>query len=177
MIENFEYIDKKPDGTKERQLGAIVELYNKLSADEANLIRAKFNEIIQAVNASKIPLYSQFALKFKGEGNIDLSTIEVGDVAHRYSTVDGVFENAIYNGGGDPQNVANYTVVLPGFDPETFISDGLTNEFTLTQAFKASSLYIDRGVRYFGTEWDQSDNVVEVLGAILPAGKKIYIIP
>jgi len=175
MIEDYEFIDQNEDGEKERQLGATTQLYNKLSAEETNNIRAKLNEIIQVVNLSTIPLYSQFGLKFKGDGNTDLSTIEVGDIAHRYS-VDGVWDNAVFN-GGDPQDEANYTFIDAGFEPQLFTSDGITNIFTLPAGMKAKQLFIDRGMRYKVTEWAQEDNDVEVIGTTLAAGRKVYILP
>lgn len=182
MISYFEFIDKKPDGTKERVLGTTIYLYNKLSADETNAIRAKLNELVDAANFSIIPLYEVFALKFKGEGNIDMLTIEVGDVATRYSTIDGLWENAIFN-GGDPQDPANYTILTLGPDPVLFISDGVVNTFELPAGMTAGSLFIDRGMRYKVTannpagEWDQDGTTITLSGAVIAAGKKIYVTP
>lgn len=182
MISYFEFIDKKPDGTKERVLGTTIYLYNKLSADEANAIRTKLNELVDAVNFSVIPLYEVFALKFKGEGNIDMSNIEVGDVATRYSTIDGVWENAVFN-GGDPQDPASYTVIAASFEPVLFISDGIVNTFELPPGMTAQNLFIDRGLRYKTTldnptgEWGQDGTTITLSGAIIAAGRKIYITP
>jgi hypothetical protein len=177
MIEHYEFIDKKPDGTKERQLGATTQLYNKLSAEETNNIRLKINEIIDRVNISDVPLFSQFGLKFKGAGNTNLSVIEVGDIAHRYNTASGIWDNAIFN-GGNSQDEADYTLIVTTYEPELFISTGSSNIFTLAQSgMKAQHLFIDRGMRYKELEWDQSGQDIEVLGAILAAGKKIYIVP
>lgn len=55
MIDLFQFIDKNADGDKERLTGATVELYNKLSAEETNLIRDKLNEIITFVNGLNTP--------------------------------------------------------------------------------------------------------------------------
>lgn len=177
MIEDYEFIDKTPAGLKERQLGATTELFNKLSAEETNNFRAKINEIIARVNISNVPLYSAFALKFKGDGNTDLLTIEVGDIAHRYDAVAGIWDNAVFN-GGDPQDAANYTNLgVTVYEPQYFISDGLTNIFTIPAGMKAQQLFLDRGPRYKGLEWDQAGDQVEVLGATLAAGRKVYITP
>lgn len=179
-IQHFEFIDKKPDGTKERVLGTTIYLYNKLSADETNAIRAKLNELVDAANFSVIPLYEEFALKFKGEGNTDMLTIEVGDVATRYSTTAGLWENAVFN-GGDSQDPANYTLVSSVFEPVLFVSNGIVNTFELPIGMQAGSLFIDRGMRYKITpdnptgEWEQVGTTIEIAGAILAAGKKIYI--
>ncbi len=182
MISYFEFIDKKLDGTKERVLGPTIYLYNKLSADEVNAIRAKLNELVDAANFSVIPLYEVFALKFKGAGNLDMLNIEVGDIAHRYSTDDGIWENAEFN-GGDPQDPANYTLLSAVVEPQLFISDGIVNTFELPAGMRAGSLFVDRGMKYKATvdnptgEWEQSGTTVEILGAILAAGRKIYITP
>lgn len=55
MIDLFQFIDKNADGDKERLTGATVQLYNKLSAEETNLIRDKLNEIIAFVNGLNTP--------------------------------------------------------------------------------------------------------------------------
>jgi hypothetical protein len=123
-----------------------------------------------------VPLFSVFALKFKGEGNTDLLAIEVGDIAHRYDAVTGIWDNAIFN-GGDPQDEANYTNIVASYEPQYFISDGLTNIFTIPVGMKAKQLFIDRGMRYKVLEWDQAADEVEILGAILTAGRKVYITP
>jgi hypothetical protein len=177
MIEHYEFIDKKPDGTKERQLGATTQLYNKLSAEETNNIRAKLNEIIDRVNISDVPLFPLFALKFKGSGNLDLSTLEVGDIVHGFYSAGVIWDNATYD-GGDPLDKANYTLIVTTYEPELFTSTGSSNIFTLAQSgMKAQHLFIDRGMRYKELEWDQSGQDIEVLGATLAAGKKIYIVP
>lgn len=177
MIEHYEFIDKKPDGTKERQLGATTELYNKLSAEETNNFRAKLNEIIDRVNLSDVPLFPLFALKFKGEGNLDLQTLEVGDIVHGFYDADNIWDNATYD-GGDPDDKANYTRIVDTFEPELFTATGSSNLFTLTQpGMKVQNLFLDRGMRYKSTEWDQSGDEIEILGATLAAGRKIYVTP
>lgn len=175
MIENYEFIDKNPAGLKERQLSGITELFNKLSAEETNNFRAKINEIIARVNISDVPLYGVFSLKFKGEGNTDLSVIEVGDIAHRYNVVTGIWDNAVFNGGGSPQDENNYTNIVPAYEPQYFVATGSSNIFELPVGMRAQNLFIDRGPRYKGLEWEQVGNEVEVLGTVLAAGRKVYI--
>lgn len=173
----YEFIDAKPDGTKERQLGATIELYNKLSADETNNIRAKLNELVDAINAVGVPLFPVFALKFKGEGNLAPTTLEAGDIVHGFYSSGVIWDNAIYN-GGDPTDKANYTRILDPYEPELFTSTGSSNIFTLTQSgMKVNNLFIDRGMRYKVTEWDQDGDEIEILGATLVAGRKIYVTP
>ena len=178
MIDHYEFIDGKPvTGLKERLLGPTIFLYNKLSADETNNIRAKLNELVDAINAVGVPLFPAFALKFKGEGNLDVTTLEVGDIVHGFYASGIIWDNAIYN-GGDPTDKANYTRVLDTFEPEIFTSTGASNIFTTTQpGLQVKSLYLDRGLRYKFTEWDQAGDEIEILGALLVAGRKIYVTP
>lgn len=178
-IEHYEFIDSKPGsgGLKERLLGATIELYNKLSADETNNIRAKLNELVDAVNTYTVPLFPDFSLKFKGEGNTDVTTLEAGDIVHGFYASGIIWDNAIYN-GGDPTNKANYTRIVDTFEPELFTSTGASNIFTLSQpGMVVHNLYLDRGMRYKVTEWDQSGDEIEILGATLAAGRKIYVTP
>lgn len=177
MIEPYEFIDKNGAGEKERQLGATTELYNKLSAEETNNFRAKLNEIIDRVNLSDVPLFPLFALKFKGEGNLDLQSLEVGDIVHGFYDADNIWDNATYD-GGDPEDKANYTRIVDTFEPELIISDGLTNDYVLSQSgLKVKALYLDRGPRYKFTEWEQEGDTITILGPLLAAGRKIYVTP
>lgn len=64
------------------------------------------------------------------------------------------------------------------FEPELFTATGASNLFNLTQSgMKVQNLFLDRGMRYKYTEWDQSDDEIEILGATLAAGRKIYVTP
>jgi len=171
MIEPYEFIDAKPDGTKERQLGPTVLLYNKLSAEETNNIRAKLNELVDAANFSPIPLYEVFALKFKGEDNTDMLNIEAGDIAHRYSTVDGIWENARFN-GGDPQDPANYTTVDGPFTSKIqFTADGITDTFDVLTASKVVAVFWN-GALVDDADWLQTDTEI-ALTFVPAAGDKI----
>lgn len=176
MIDLYAFIDGNAEGDKERVLGATVYLYNKLSALETNNFRDKLNEVIAAVNSNGVPLFPAFILKFKGEGNLDSLVLEAGDIVHGFYEAGVIWDNATYN-GGDPNDKSNYTRIVSTFEPMLFISDGLTNEFTLDPGMKANNVFIDRGVRYFGTEWDQAGDTITILGATLTAGRKIYITP
>lgn len=172
MIAPYEFIDGKPGtGLKERVLGPTIFLYNKLSADETNNIRAKLNELVEAANLSTIPLYPDFALKFKADGNTDLSIIETGDIVHGWFDDGILWQNARYN-GGDPLLKASYTNLD---EPQLFISDGSTNSFEVPAGFTANSLFIDRGMRYKTTEWGQIGTTITLVGAVIAAGKKVYI--
>jgi len=110
MIGHYEFINSKPGsgGLKERLLGATIQLYNKLSAEETNNIRAKLNELVDQVNLLAPPLFPIFALKFKGDGNLNTEALEVGDIVHGFYGPGEIWDNAVYN-GGDPEDKANYT--------------------------------------------------------------------
>ena len=176
-MDHYEFIDHNGAGLKERLLGATIMLYNKLSADETNNIRAKLNELVDAVNATGVPLYEVFALKFKGLGNTDMSSIEVGDIATRYSTVDGIWENAVYNGGGDTQDPANYTLLdLPKPEPilHTAVATGINQTFAC--AFEPGMVFKSKGPLYKDVDWTYDGADVTILGNV-NTGNTIYIIP
>ena len=178
-MDHYEFINSKPGsgGLKERLLGATVQLYNKLSAEETNNIRTKLNELVDAINSVGVPLFPLFALKFKGAGNLNPTTLETGDIVHGFYASGIIWDNATYN-GGDPLNKANYTRIVDSFEPELFTSTGSSNLFNLTQSgMKAQNLYLDRGMRYKFTEWTQVDDEIEILGATLASGRKIYVTP
>lgn len=178
-MQHFEFIDSKPGsgGLKERLLGATIELYNKLSAEETNNIRSKLNELVDAINSVGVPLFPLFALKFKGEGNLSPTVLETGDIVHGFYASGIIWDNAVYN-GGDPLDKANYTRIVDSFEPEFFTSTGASNLFSLAQAgLKVQNLFLDRGMRYKDTEWEQSGNEIELLGATLASGRKIYVTP
>jgi hypothetical protein len=135
MIEHFEFIDTNEDGEKERQLGATTQLYNKLSAEEANRIRSKFNELIAAANFSGIPLFPLFALKFKGEGNLFTETLEAGDIVHGFYDEFTIWDNAKYL-GGDPTDKANYLQIVTS-------GGGLTRWITNPNVFSVSTFVVE----------------------------------
>jgi len=110
MIEPYEFIDANLSGEKEAKTTANTELFNKLSAEETNRFRTKLNETISAVNATAIPLFPDFKLKYKAEGNTAPSTFEVGDIVGGFYDESTVWDLAIYN-GGDVNDKLNYTKI------------------------------------------------------------------
>jgi hypothetical protein len=58
---------------------------------------------------------------------------------------------------------------------ERFIANGTVNTFTLPIGAQVMNLFVDRGIRYNITEWNQTDEVVTVLGDILQSGTDVYI--
>jgi hypothetical protein len=108
MIDNYSFIDANSSGNKEAFISGNKVAYNKLSANETNLIKDKLNEIIGQVNLNQIPLYPNFSLKFKGENNIMLNQLQAGDIVHGFYDENTIWTNARYN-GGDVTDKANYT--------------------------------------------------------------------
>lgn len=177
-MDHYEFIDAKPDGTKERVLGSTIFLYNKLSADETNAIRAKLNELVDAINTLGAPLYPDFALKFKGDGNTDQFVLEVGDIVHGFYSAGVIWDNAVYN-GGDPTDKANYTRLVESKpDPVSFVAvaTGVNQIFTLPANFTAGSVMKSRGELYKGTEWVQVGTSLTIIVNVT-TGNTIYIKP
>ncbi len=108
MIDNYSFIDANSSGNKEAFISGNKVGFNKLSANETNLIKDKLNEIIGQVNLNQIPLYPNFSLKLKGENNLMLNQLQVGDIVHGFYDANTIWTNARYN-GGDINEKANYT--------------------------------------------------------------------
>lgn len=116
MIDLYQFDNANAEGDKE----AVVfpnqpTLINKLSANEANRIKDKLNEIIEAIPdgvADTVVAYPILALRFKGEGNT-LPTIQVGDRVQGMADSETLWLDATYN-GGDVTNRSNYTVNSSG---------------------------------------------------------------
>lgn len=180
MINYYEFIDGKPgSGLKERVLGPTVFLYNKLSADETNNIRAKLNELVDVANFISIPLFSEYGLKLKGDGNTNLTVLEAGDIAHRYfdNGTNAIEELARFN-GGDPGDPASYTPISGKPDPDLQFAtvDGPNQVFILPDGFIAGSVLVSRGEIFKDTEWEQNGNELTILIDIY-TGNSIYTKP
>ncbi len=186
MIDHYEFINSKPGsgGLKERLLGSTIELYNKLSAEETNNIRAKLNELVDQVNRLAPPLFPVFALKFKGEGNIDTEALEVGDIVHGFYSAGVIWDNAVYN-GGDPSNKANYTNLGSGGEAPQILDGiiGVTAGFAVGQqtfelpvGAKCVDVYLSHAKQYLTTDnnaalvnrWEQvGDDVIITKSPVL----------
>lgn len=175
IVEYYNFIDFNNEGYKERKLTGTTELYNKLSAEETNRFKDKLNEVIDNVNLSGVPLFPFFALKFKASGNLDIFTLEVGDIVHGFYDENTIWENARYL-GGDVNDKANYQLIVIEFEPQLFTSTGTSNDFILPAGMLAKHVFIDRGLRYKGSEWEQIGDELIILGATLAANRKIYVI-
>lgn len=58
---------------------------------------------------------------------------------------------------------------------EKFSADGIVNTFTVPLGAQIVTLAIDRGIRYKILEWTQIDNIITVLGDILPLDSDVYM--
>jgi hypothetical protein len=72
-----------------------------------------------------------------------------------------------------PANIGAFS----GIYEQSFISDGLTNNFTLPTGAVVQVLYLDRGpkIKTRG-EWSQTATTLSITGAVLVAGRKIDVI-
>ena len=81
----------------------------------------------------------------------------------------------------DPANdsfILNKPIIqsfFSGIYQNKFIADGIVNTFTLPIGAQAVNLFVDRGIRYNSSEWTQTDNIVTILGDILPESADVYI--
>jgi len=183
MINLYEFDNANLEGDKEAVIVPnIPTLINKLSANEANGIKDKINEIIEATNPIVSPIaFLELRLKFKGEiGGVPntLSTLQAGDVVHGFKEIDFLWDNAYYN-GGDISDRDNYTpIVEVKFEPQTFVAPitGAGQTFILPVGFVAGTVLKSRGELYKGTEWTQVSDVLTILINV-NATNTIYVKP
>lgn len=183
MISLYQFDNANLGGNKEAVIvPAVPSLINKLSANEANGIKDKLNEIITVGqnNFTNIA-YLELRLKFKGVvGGVpnELPTLQVGDIVHGFADATTIWANARYE-GGDVTNRANYT---PIYDPKpspilfSALATGAGQTFILPTGFKVGSVLKSKGELFIGTEWSQT---ADVLTIIINAniGNSIYVKP
>lgn len=179
MIALYQFDNANLDGDKEAVIVPNVPtLVNKLSANEANGIKDKLNEIINLANPTITPiLFLELRLKFKGDGNT-LPTLQAGDIVHGFADVDTIWTNAIYN-GGDINDRANYAPLYDGKpDPILIVATatGLGQTFILPLGYKIGSVLKSKGELYKGSEWTQTADVLTIIINVT-TGNTIYIKP
>lgn len=183
MIALYEFDNANVDGDKEAVIVPNVPtLINKLSANEANGIKDKLNEIIYVGQNSFTNIaYLELRLKFKGVvGGVpnDLPTLQPGDIVHGFADETTIWTNAIYE-GGDITDRANYT---PIYDPKpapllfTAPVTGLGQTFILPAGFKVGSVLKSKGELFIGTEWEQVDDILTII-INANTGNSIYVKP
>ena len=183
MISLYQFDNANLDGDKEAVVvPAVPTLVNKLSANEANGIKDKLNEIIKVGQKSFTNIaYLELRLKFKGVvGGVpnELPTLQVGDIVHGFADANTIWTNAIYE-GGDINDRASYTPLYDGKpDPILIVATatGPNQTFILPNGFKVGSVLKSKGELYKGTEWTQTDDVLTVLITVT-TGNTIYIKP
>ena len=179
MIALYEFDNANVDGDKEAVIVPnIPTLVNKLSANEANGIKDKLNELVTASNPIISPIaYLELRLKFKGDGNT-LKTLQAGDIVHGFADTDIIWTNAVSN-GGDLNDRANYTPLYDGKpDPILIvaIATGLGQTFILPLGYKVGSVLKSKGELYKGAEWTQTADVLTIIINV-STGNTIYIKP
>lgn len=179
MIALYEFDNANVNGDKEAVIVPNVPtLINKLSANEANGIKDKLNELVTLANPTITPiLFLELRLKFKGDGNT-LPILQTGDIVHGFADVDTIWTNAIYE-GGDINDRANYTPLYDGKpDPILIVATatGLGQTFILPLGYKVGSVLKSKGELYKGTEWTQTADVLTIIINVT-TGNTIYIKP
>ena len=183
MISLYQFDNANLDGDKEAVVvPAVPTLVNKLSANEANGIKNKLNEIINQGQKSFTNIaYLELRLKFKGVvGGVpnELPTLQVGDIVHGFADETTIWTNAIYE-GGDINDRASYT---PIYDPKpepilfTALSTGVGQTFILPIGFKVGSVLKSKGELFIGTEWEQVDDILRII-INANTGNSIYVKP
>lgn len=181
MINPYAFDNANLDGDKEPVVvPAVPTLINKLSANEANGLKDKVNEIIEVGQNSFTNIaYLELRLKFKGifAGVPNtLTTLEVGDIVHGFVGEE-IWTNAVYN-GGDPTLLASYTNIV-GDVPEPINTDvfrvkeekdeNIVNQddtfFTVLMGAKASYRLIGTMAEVHGVE--------DIVNSTLYAGQDI----
>jgi len=183
MISLYQFDNANLDGDKEAVIvPAVPSLINRLSANEANGIKDKINEIITVGQNSFTNIaYLELRLKFKGVvGGVpnELATLQVGDIVHGFADASTIWTNARYE-GGDVNDRANYTPIYdPKPDPILFtaVSTGLGQTFILPLGFKVGSVLKSKGELFIGTEWAQVDDILTII-INANIGNSIYVKP
>lgn len=178
MIAHYEFDNANLDGEKEAVIVPNVPtLVNKLSANETNNIRAKLNELADAVNPLSPIQFLELRLKFKGDGNT-ADTLQIGDIVHGFADANTIWTNARYE-GGDVNDRANYTPIydVPP-DPVliTATATGPNQVFILPAGFKAGNVFKSKGILYKGSEWTQTDDALTII-VNTNTGNSIYVTP
>jgi len=183
MINLYEFDNANLDGDKEAVIVPnIPTLINKLSANEANGIKDKINEIIEATNPISSPIaFLELRLKFKGElaglPNT-LPSLQAGDVVHGFKELGFIWDNAYYN-GGDINDRGSYTPIEPAkFEPYLVnaVATGTMQQFILPVGLVAGTVLKSRGELYKGSEWMQTADVLTIIVNV-NIGNTIYVKP
>lgn len=183
MISLYAFDNANLDGDKEAVIvPAVPTLVNKLSANEANGIKDKLNEIITlGQNNFTNIAYLELRLKFKGVvGGVpnELPTLQVGDIVHGFADETTIWTNARYE-GGDINDRASYTPLYDGKpDPVLIVATatGTNQTFELPNGFLVGSVLKSKGELYKGIEWSQTADIVTIIINVV-TGNTLYFKP
>jgi hypothetical protein len=128
---------------------------------------------VLVVNEAQLRLDTRVISVFTDADRNKLDSIEAGaevNVQADWQQADPEADSFILN---KPDNIGAFS----GIYEQSFISDGLTNDFTLPTGAVVQVLYLDRGpkIKTRG-EWSQTATTLSITGAILVAGRKIDVI-
>ena len=125
------------------------------------------------VNEEQLGLDSQAISIFSQEDRDKLDGIEdeaQKNIQSNWAEANPAAESFIQN---KPANIGAFS----GIYEESFVSDGITNDFTLPEGAIVQVLYLDRGpkIKTRG-EWSQTATTLSITGAILATGRKIDVV-
>ena len=156
------------DGVTNSGSGSIIDRFDELVDTFQYLGR---DGQVLVVNESQLKLDTQAITLFTAQDKIKLNGIEANADVNVQSDVSVT----------DPNNPAfiknfpNIASYFSGIYQNKFIAGGIVNTFTLPIGAQAVNLFVDRGIRYNSSEWTQTDNIVKILGDILPESADVYI--
>ena len=156
------------DGIANTGGGSIIDRFDELLDTFSYLGR---DGQLLIVNESELKLDTVSYLIFTEDDKLKLDAIEAGaqvNINSDWNVSDPESDAFILN---KPEINSFFT----GIYIEKFLADGIVNTFTIPIGAQASTLAIDRGIRYKTDEWTQLDNVITVLGDILPLNSDVYI--
>ena len=156
------------DGVTNSGSGSIIDRFDELVDTFQYLGR---DGQVLVVNESQLKLDTKAITLFTAQDKIKLNGIEANADVNVQSDVSVT----------DPNNPAfiknfpNISSFFSGIYQNKFIAGGIVNTFTLPIGAQAVNLFVDRGIRYNSSEWTQTDNIVTILGDILPESADVYI--
>lgn len=126
---------------------------------------------VVVVNESQLKLETRAVSIFSAEDRTKLDGIEEGAEVN-------VQADVLESNPLSKAYIKNFPPIesyFSGIYIERFLADGIVNTFTLPIGAQAVNISIDRSPRYVNIEWTQTDNIVTILGDILPLNADVYI--
>ena len=156
------------DGVTNSGSGSIIDRFDEL-VDTFQYF-GKDGQVL-VVNESQLKLDTQAITLFTAQDKVKLDGIQSEaekNVQSDWNQTDPANDSFILN----KPTIQSF---FSGIYQNKFIADGIVNTFTLPIGAQAVNLFVDRGIRYNLSEWNQTDNIITILGDILPIGADVYI--